>query len=110
MATRSFICMKVSEDKYDGVYCHFDGYPKGVGAVLRSSYNTQEKVSKLIDQGSISFLKETIEESRFYHTWRNETLQIYRNLLASEAIDLAREVGGEYMYIFEKAKWTWIKL
>lgn len=56
MSTRS----RIGIDKGDGVirsiYCHFDGYPEGVGAVLRDHYRLVNKADKLIRLGDISTL------------------------------------------------------
>lgn len=38
------------------IYCHFDGYPTGVGAVLNEHYTTPEKVKQLMELGNLSIL------------------------------------------------------
>lgn len=43
MATHSSITVKTSNGKFKTVYCHFDGYPEGVGKTLALHYNSQEK-------------------------------------------------------------------
>jgi hypothetical protein len=105
MATRSFILNKNSDSNYSGVYCHFDGYPEGVGATLKSYYNTPEKVANLIEHGSISYLKKTIKESRFYHSWRKDPLVIQRGIDLAKAKSIASHMGCEYMYVFEDGDW-----
>ena len=42
---------------YVGVYCHWDGYPEGVGSVLKKCFNDYESALNLILGG---FIKETI--------------------------------------------------
>jgi len=42
------------------IYCHFDGYPSGVGKTLMENYQDREKVEALISLGDISFLMEEI--------------------------------------------------
>lgn len=61
MGTRSAIIVKVG-NKYKGIYCHWDGYPDGmgVGYHLFHHYATQEKVEALIALGDISTLKENV--------------------------------------------------
>lgn len=56
MSTRSFIGQVVEGQKVRYVYCHFDGYPQGVGATLLEHYTDTEKVSQLIDLGGLSCL------------------------------------------------------
>lgn len=96
MSTRSTIWIK-NQDSFEGIYCHFDGYLDGVGKTLFEHYNREELVRKLISQGDASYIGETIEDSRFYHTWRNEDLHIFkcRSLLSGKS-DFE-----EYNYLFD---------
>lgn len=65
MSTRSFICKYDTDKKaYRAIYCHFDGYVKGVGAMLDAIYDTESKVDALLDLGDISSLEPTVEETR----------------------------------------------
>lgn len=65
MSTRSFICKYDTDKKaYRAIYCHFDGYVEGVGAMLDSNYDTESKVDALLDLGDISSLEPTVEETR----------------------------------------------
>ena len=34
MSTRSYIGKKHNDDTFTAIYCHFDGYPEGVGQTL----------------------------------------------------------------------------
>jgi hypothetical protein len=63
MATRSTIGLKTSDGKVTAIYCHWDGYPEGVGAGLVQFYNTPQQVAELINLGGISSLQETMEET-----------------------------------------------
>lgn len=65
MSTRSFICKYDADKKaYRAIYCHFDGYVKGVGAMLDANYDTESKVDALLDLGGISSLEATVEKTR----------------------------------------------
>lgn len=55
MATRSTIARKVG-DSIQSIYCHWDGYPAGVGATLREHYTTPEKIDALMALGDLSVL------------------------------------------------------
>lgn len=59
MSTRSAIAI-VKPNGITGVYCHYDGYPEGVGATLHKHYNTIEKVEELLSYGDLSALSEKI--------------------------------------------------
>lgn len=61
MSTRAAIVMQVSDSEYAGIYCHFDGYPSGVGKVLQDHYGDKLKVEKLIALGDISALRSEVE-------------------------------------------------
>lgn len=64
MATRSLIGI-VNEDKtVDVIYCHYDGYPTGVGKMLVEHYNTEEKVRELIALGNLSSIHERIAPNK----------------------------------------------
>jgi hypothetical protein len=64
MATRSRIAIETtdafSNKVIKSIYCHFDGYPSGVGKTLMENYQDREKVEALISLGDISFLMEEI--------------------------------------------------
>jgi hypothetical protein len=56
MSTR---CRIALEDELTGVYsiyCHYDGYPNGVGRILDRYYKDRNTVEKLIDLGDISVM------------------------------------------------------
>jgi hypothetical protein len=42
------------------IYCHFDGYPEGVGQKLQDHFLDREKVAALIELGAISFLEKEV--------------------------------------------------
>lgn len=55
MATRSTIARKVG-DSIQSIYCHWDGYPNGVGKTLKEHYTTPEKIDALMALGDLSVL------------------------------------------------------
>jgi hypothetical protein len=56
MATRSRIGIELEDGAIRSIYCHWDGYPSGVGATLTVHYTQREKVLELISLGDISSL------------------------------------------------------
>ena len=42
------------------IYCHWDGYPEGVGQKLQDHFLDREKVAALIELGAISFLEKEV--------------------------------------------------
>ena len=55
MSTRSLICKKENDGTYKSIYCHWDGYPGGVGATLLEYYN-KDNIDELLALGSLSSL------------------------------------------------------
>jgi hypothetical protein len=64
MATRSTIGIKSEDGTIKAIYCHWDGYPEGVGAGLVQFYNTAQQATELINIGGFSALMETLEETK----------------------------------------------
>jgi len=60
MATRSRIGIVNEDGTVSSIYCHWDGYPSNNGRILVDHYTDREKVKKLVELGSISFLKENV--------------------------------------------------
>ncbi len=54
MSTRSRIGIQLSDESVLSVYHHWDSYPEWLGRILRTHYNTREKVAELIDGGDMS--------------------------------------------------------
>ena len=54
MATRSRIGIELSDGSVLSAYHHWDGYPEWLGRILRTHYNTKDKVAELIDGGDMS--------------------------------------------------------
>ena len=64
MATRSTIGIKTEDGTVRAIYCHWDGYPEGVGVGLVENYNSKEQAEALIALGGFSSLMETLEQTR----------------------------------------------
>lgn len=67
MSTRSRIGMEFTTvngaHMVKSIYCHFDGYPEGVGQKLMGHYQDREKVKSLIELGDISYLTPNVTPS-----------------------------------------------
>lgn len=107
MATRSFIAYSENDSTYKAVYCHWDGYPDGVGKVLSEHYRDPEKVTQLIAKGDMAVLDPTLEKTEFY-TKRGERLTITKADNLEELKEKAKTVWAEYLYIFVNETKTWL--
>lgn len=113
MATRSFISKyNPDTEDYTAIYCHWDGYPTGVGLTLRDHYDTTAKVSALLEQGDISSLRdtvvETVEES--YRTRGDTDTDAMVFEFLDKMCEHYRGCSCEYGYIWMDGKWTCLSL
>jgi hypothetical protein len=73
MGTRSNIGATQEDGTIKVIYCHWDGYPEGVGAVLTEHYTEPAKVQALLNLGDISSLNDTEVENVESYAKRGET-------------------------------------
>ena len=109
MATRSRIGLQLSDDSIVSVYCHYDGYPEFNGRVLRTHYDTIEKVRELIDGGDMScawtnagWKNETLPETgALYYSARGEDCPPRHDETMTEFFNNGEEFG----YIYQNGEW-----
>ena len=113
MSTRSIIMTK-QEDKYVGVYAHFDGYPSYRIPLLLKYHNSQEAADAIVALGSISSLKPYIAPADgVKHSFDSpaEHVTIAYNRDRGEDLDVATAdtrdelVDQEWSYCFEDGQW-----
>lgn len=96
------------EKPYIGVYCHWDGYPSGVGASLKSFADTYERALNIVLGGSIS----SVSEDSFTH-YANRDGEIWSHIAPIQgdtAIDVNAKVDEDYCYLFDEDNGGWIIL
>lgn len=118
MSTRSFIGIQ-GIDSITAIYCHSDGYPSGVGAVLAEHYTDAKKVRALVALGDCSALHAEIGEkhsfnarpvgqSTFYHRDRGEAWESVKPTIVNdeaEFLAVAETVDAEYAYLYRDGTW-----
>lgn len=112
MATRSFIGKQLPNGHITGVYCHFDGYPTGVGTTLEDHYTTEDQVDALLDLGSLSQLGSSLASTVAYHRDRGEEKAYpleYESLSDMER-NVGSDLGAEYAYVWMVDCWETISL
>ena len=103
MATRSFIARYDSTThEYTAIYCHWDGYPEGVGATLRDHYDDDEKVRLLVNCGGLSSLGDTLGTSVPLLSGDEPSI-IFES--AGQMKGHYRNMWCEYGYIWEDGMW-----
>mgnify|MGYP003342942291 CR=1 FL=1 len=106
MGTRSRIAV-MHGGKCKSVYCHWDGYPDGVGKTLFDCYNDPEITEFLIQQGSMSSLHETIEECEFHYRSKDKYPDIGHSISSQGYLNDAVDIGAEYIYLLRKDGWVY---
>jgi hypothetical protein len=95
MATRSRIAVKQQDGTIDSIYCHFDGYPSGVGDILINYYSRKE-ADQLMQGGDISTLGDDPEHCKKYQDAGRKYLNLncfFENL---------GDRGEEYGYVLKE--------
>jgi hypothetical protein len=101
MATRSRIGIQLADESVLSVYHHWDGYPEWLGRILRTHYNTKEKVAELIDGGDMSTCWAEDNKPEYYSA-RGEDCP---PRLDGNRYDYLAE-GEEYAYLFVNDEWV----
>lgn len=113
MATRSRIGIELADGSILSAYSHWDGYPEWMGRILRTHYNTKEKVAELIDGGDMSspwtedrWNSETKaqEYGPQYYSQRGEDSPPRHDADLCEYLLPAN--GEEYHYVFRNGEWV----
>ena len=121
MATRGRIGYELTDGSIISAYHHWDSYPDWLGKTLKEQYNTEEKVTELIDGGDMSVcwtddsfrnsdgkIEKKSEFGPQYYSERGEECppRLDRNLGAYAN----KERGEEYHYVYRKVcdEYTWV--
>lgn len=118
MSTRSFIGTYNDDDTITAIYCHFDGYPEGVGRTLLDHWTDPAKVQALMALGNLSSLGSELGEAhdfddRTHPTWclaygrdrgeEGQEAKTYAN--RNEFLNAAHESWAEYAYLYHSNGW-----
>ena len=84
----------------ESVYCHFDGYPDGVGQMLLDHWTDPAKVEHLISLGDLSSLGSEIGEKHDFDKhlpdyWADPVKDMLEKLSDDEAAELRRQLEVE---------------
>ena len=111
MATRARIGIQLSDDSILSVYHHWDGYPTWLGRILKTHYNTKEKVAELIDGGDMSscwtdsIWGDKLPEGEYSPENYSARGENCPPRLDDDLCEYLKE-GEEYSYIFRSGKWV----
>ena len=103
MATRSRIGIQLKDDSILSVYHHWDGYPEWLGRILKTHYNSRDKVAALIDGGDMSTCWNESNEPEYYSA-RGDNCP---PRLDSDLCEyLLPDNSEEFAYIFRAGEWV----
>ena len=105
MSTRSRIGIQWPDGPIESIYCHFDGYPEGVGAQLAGCWNDEEKILALIALGNISVLGADLNSTEAYARDRGEELDMAQHAGLDEYLAYAKESWADYTYLYIDGSW-----
>jgi len=111
MATRSVIAKLDNSLNFpvQAIYCHNDGYLSNNGKILDQHYQNEVKVDNLIAQGGASSLKDTIEDTIFYHRDKGDCYEgVKATQLKDESalLEFAFEsCDAEVVYMYAYGSW-----
>jgi len=108
MATRSIIA-KLDDKGIQAIYCHNDGYLSNNGKILDQHYADEVKVDNLIIQGDASSLRDTIEDTTFYHRDRKDPYSRVKAVNLNNETKLLEHAfetcDAEVVYMFAFGSW-----
>lgn len=94
------------EKNYIGIYCHWDGYPDGVGKVLLEKFNDYEKALNLVSGGWCS----SVDFDGVRH-YANRNGEEWEEIKPSQTDELSIVCGWtEYAYVFQDGEWYYGKV
>ena len=122
MSTHAGIGKLQADGTVKAIYCHHDGYPSYVGEILKSVYNNDTILDKLIELGDISVLgelgiepKENDEHSFenpmdgitiAYHRDRGEPKRISQFGSEKDYLENGTDrLDSFYLYLFKNGEW-----
>lgn len=119
MSTRSRIGLQLSDGSILSIYQHWDGYCEWTGRILKTHYNTREKVEELVDGGDCSCIwtkdRWTGKQLAPYVTEQKESEEYGPQRYSGRGEDCPPrldknlkqfiEDGEEYGYIFRNGEW-----
>lgn len=112
MATRGRVGLQLKDGSVLSIYSHWSNYPEWAGCILKTHYNTREKVEALVDGGDVSSLWtdkdwngnewSDCKYQALYYSTRGEDSP---PRLDADLCEYLRE-GEEYAYLFKDGEWV----
>ena len=95
MATRSRIGIELKDGSILSAYHHWDGYPEWLGRILKTHYNSRDKVAELVDGGDMSTCWDDSNNPEYYSQRGEDCPPRY-----DESMEEFLSNGEEFSYIY----------
>jgi hypothetical protein len=105
MATRSTIGMVQEGGTIRSIYCHFDGYPKGVGVTLKNCYTDSATIENLLALGDLSVLDVEIGEKQDFDQRTEGHCLFYGRDRGEDGIDALVHANTDEWLEFRRGSW-----
>jgi len=107
VATNCTISVEHADGTISSIYCHWDGYPTGVGSDLVLRFNTLESAETLVALGDLSTVCDEVyayhrDDQRHWDDVKPVSFDSYNEL--NEAL-VAEGYGEKYNYLFKTGRW-----
>jgi hypothetical protein len=117
MATRCNIGKRLSDGSIKYIYCHFDGYERGVGATLKQHYTDENKIDELLNLGDLSILGAEIGSKQEFNNRNKQQSWCLaygrdrgeKNIDATITNNFDDFMVHDYAYLYENSEWVTYK-
>jgi hypothetical protein len=96
MATRSLIAVQNADGTFLSIYCHWDGYPSGVGKDLLNEHNGAQAARALMKHGDLSTLSPLA--SYRSRSGKNVDAQVHNSM--EDLHSFALDCGVDWIYLW----------
>lgn len=104
MSTHACIVLhdEKASPKFKAIHCWHDGYPSHVGRLLKSRFDTKEKVQELISMGHLDSLGENPKKT----TQLEVDADPYKYISAGDNLtEIIKSHYPQYTYVFRDNQW-----
>lgn len=112
MATNCLIGVQPEDGdgSVEAIYCHYDGYPTMVGAILKARIRTEDEARDLINGGDISYLQGEDEDGNldplYYQYYIGKPWEKIKPETFEDVSAFLEEAGNySYAYLYANGGW-----
>ncbi len=103
------LCLPVKIDsQYIGIYCHWDGYPSGVGVDLKEHFKDYKSALNLVIGGSCSALGSKVRHYANRQGERWQYLKPKQGKTLKELVAAFIHADAEYAYLYDETRGEWV--